>query len=100
MEKVEDSLNCREKLAPYIVDPMNSYKVAWDIIIGLVYLEAYTIDPYILAFHHVGKSLRHQSNLIAIAILIDIFATPFVGVIRKENILPIKKKTRGDVRLL
>lgn len=40
----------REKLAPYIISPMSPYKVIWDLIIGLNYLVAYTIDPYILAF--------------------------------------------------
>lgn len=33
-------------------------------------------------------------------IIIDILTTPFVGEIRKENILPITRTKRGDFRLL
>ena len=40
----------KEKLAPYIVDPMNTYKVAWDMFMGFIYLSAYLLDPYSFAF--------------------------------------------------
>jgi len=85
-------LNYRQRIAPYIVDPMHSYKVAWDVLIALVYMVAYSIDPYILAFHQVLSPLSEISNVVGTAIFVDILTTPFVGVIRKENILPIKKK--------
>jgi len=44
---------CKEKIAPYIIVPSNPYKLAWDSLVGLVYLMAYTTDPYVLAFHAV-----------------------------------------------
>ena len=43
-------LRCHERLAPYIIDPMNKYKVGWDLVMGLVYLVSYVIDPIFLAF--------------------------------------------------
>ena len=40
----------RERLAPHIINPMNSKKMAWDLIIGLLYAVMYFLEPYIFAF--------------------------------------------------
>ena len=42
---------CREIIAPYIIDPLNRYKLTWDLVMGVFYLISYIIDPYIYADH-------------------------------------------------
>ena len=49
----EKAKSCRERVAPYIINPNNPYKIAWDVLIGVVYLIAYIIDPYVFSFHEV-----------------------------------------------
>ena len=79
-EVLKSAKSWKEKIAPYIIDPMNSYKLAWDIVIGLIYLLAYAIDPYVLAFHAMeDDSLRQFGNIVSGVIFADILSTPFVG---------------------
>ena len=47
-EKVRFS--CKEKFAPYIINPLNKYKMLWDFIMGILYLITFFVDPYISAF--------------------------------------------------
>lgn len=49
-EANEKSPACKERLAPYIIDPLKRYKVAWDMALGLLYLVLFWMDPYIIAF--------------------------------------------------
>ena len=56
IENIEEdegtSKTCKEKIAPYIIiSPKSSYKIAWDILIGCVYLTCYIIDPLVYSFH-------------------------------------------------
>ena len=39
-------------MAPYIINPMNRYKVTWDLSLGFVYLLSYLVDPYVVAFNY------------------------------------------------
>ena len=50
--------SCKEVIAPYIIDPFNKYKVAWDMLIGMIYLVTLILDPLILAFNF--KPLIHE----------------------------------------
>ena len=45
------SLSIRERIAPYVINPMNRYKVTWDLTLGILYLAGYLMDPFILALH-------------------------------------------------
>ena len=42
---------CLERIAPYVIDPNNRYKVAFDIFLAGIYMLTYWLDPIILAFH-------------------------------------------------
>ena len=47
----DDALpNWRERLAPYIINPMSSKKMLWDLIIGLLYAVMVFLEPYLIAF--------------------------------------------------
>ena len=45
------SSSIRERIAPYVINPMNRYKVTWDLSLGVVYLAGYLMDPFIFALH-------------------------------------------------
>ena len=70
-------------IAHRIIDPMNRYKVGYDIIIGIFYLITLIIDPVVYAFHYVPleqESLNNFVRLINIVFIIDIFVTIFTGI--------------------
>ena len=50
--KKEVRLTIEERLAPYIIDPMNKYTIIYDITISVILLMAFVIDPYILSFRY------------------------------------------------
>ena len=50
VEEKKQSFSLRERIAPYIIDPKNRYKVAWDLMIGIIYLLSYILDPIAAAF--------------------------------------------------
>lgn len=50
-EQNKAPLTLGEAIAPYIINPMNRYKVLWDLSLGHVYLLSFLMDPYTLAFH-------------------------------------------------
>ena len=87
-------LKCKEKIAPYIINPMNKYKIAWDTFMGFIYLFAYITDPFSFAFEFKPLSNRQYQNfteVIVFIILFDMFLTPFTGikkvqVISKEDL--------------
>ena len=41
---------CVTRIAPYIIDPLNKYKIGWDLCLGLIYLISYILDPIVFAF--------------------------------------------------
>ena len=49
-EKKKKPKTCRSVVAPYIIDPLNKYKVMWDLAIGLIYLLSFLLDPVVFAF--------------------------------------------------
>ena len=50
IEDKKESCGVMKKIAPYIIDPKNKYKVAWDLAIGIIYLLSYITDPIAFAF--------------------------------------------------
>lgn len=44
------NLSCKERIAPYIINPYNKYKVMWDLAQGLIYLMSFLLDPIVFAF--------------------------------------------------
>ena len=77
-----------EKFAPYIIDPMNKYKVAWDLLIGFIYLLSYMFDPVVLGFEFEPLEslwLYRFSSVVTYVIIVDIFIQPFTGVLKDDN---------------
>lgn len=40
-----------ERIAKYIIDPKDKWKIIWDIIVGIFYLITLVTDPVVLSFH-------------------------------------------------
>ena len=80
---------CKEKIAPYItISPKSSYKIAWDILIGFVYLTCYIIDPLVYSFHfdilvHYPDLNRFQRSLTWL-IVIDMCVECLTAVRKKD----------------
>ena len=80
---------CRERLALYIIDPNNVYKVLWDVLVGFIYLSCFLIDPFIFAFKY--AALKNQNGMLTttriltMMIIIDMILTPFTAIVREES---------------
>ena len=85
----EKFIACRERLAPYIIDPNNFYKVMWDVLVGFIYLSVFLFDPFIFAFKY--EPLRSKqwlmttTRLLTTMIVIDMFLTPLTAIVREES---------------
>ena len=78
----------KESLARRIIDPLNSYKIMWDIVVGLLFLSAFVMDPLIFAFHvqHLEDArINTYMTAISIVFIIDIIMVPFTGVDKGLN---------------
>ena len=72
-------------IAPYIIDPFNKYKVAWDMLIGIIYLVTLILDPIILAFNFVPLlhlNINVYTALITWLIIIDMILVLVTGLPR------------------
>ena len=79
--------SCVESFAFYIVDPMNPYRISFEIMMGFVYLLVFVIDPYILAarFHPLEIPFMSTASIVCtILIFLEIFLRPIMGS-KKEN---------------
>lgn len=77
---------CREWIAPKIIDPMNKWKVMWDICVGSLYLVAFYQDSFLLAFWFRPLKEPAMRNLqlgLTFLFLVDMIITPFTGVKKK-----------------
>lgn len=109
--KPKKKLTCRERIAPYIIDPMSPYKIAWDMFMGVCYLYAIVIDPFVYSEHFFpleNKRLNRFNRFLTLIFLVNIIVTPLTGVPREDSILvdtseeseeqtPNQKKRRGNV---
>ena len=50
LEDVAPKISCSQRIAPYIIDPNNRYKVIWDITIAGLLLLTFFVDPYHVGF--------------------------------------------------
>ena len=88
-ENAANKNGCRKRLAPYIIDPMHRYKLAWDLFVGLLFLVSYFLDPFILAlwFHpYEYLVVLDLQYFITCIFLINSIITPFTG-IQKEDVI-------------
>ena len=87
-EEEPEKRGCRDIIADKIIDPVNKYKVMWDLSIGIVYLFSYILDPIVFAFKFEpleNESLRNLSQLVTYIIIVDILIVPFTGVYKDET---------------
>ena len=69
-------------MAPYVIDPMNRYKVFWDLSLGFVYLLSYLMDPFIFAQHFEPLSndtVVELQETVTWLMVIDIFISMVTG---------------------
>ena len=88
----KDKKSCSEIIAPYIIDPLNRYKLAWDIIMGGFYFISYIIDPYIIADHFESledQKLNRLSFVITCVIVLDMILKIFTAVKKEDQTIPI-----------
>ena len=80
-------------MAPYIIEPMNRYKMAWDLCVGLLFLFSYFLDPFILALYYDPYQYSEVVNLqyfITCIFLINSIITPFTGIKKEDNLMQDK----------
>ena len=73
----------KERIAPYIIDPMNRYKVLWDLSLGFVYLMSYLLDPFVLGFHFTplqDKVVVILQEAVTCVMAIDILVSMVTGI--------------------
>lgn len=87
-EEPKKKKTCKERLAKYIINPLNTYKTMWDSAVGLLFLSAFVLDPLIYAFHMVHLENEHMNTYmtaISIIFIIDIILVPFTGIDKGLN---------------
>ena len=73
---------CRMRLAPYIINPDNHYKMTWDILIACSYFTCFWLDPFIFGFWYeplLNVETTRLTYLLTLILLADSFLTPFTG---------------------
>lgn len=56
-QEEEKAKSFKARIAPYVINPESKFKVAWDVMLSLVYMTCYLMDPYIYA--HQFEPLQH-----------------------------------------
>lgn len=98
VEAKKQHRGCKEIVAPYIIDPKNKYKVAWDLTFGIIYLLSYMLDPVAIAFKFEpleNHFLHIFSKSVTFAIVFDILLVPFTGVLKDDNSITLRDKAAG-----
>ena len=84
-EKKDQKWN--EKLAFYTILPKNRYKMAWDLMAGMIYLACYFIDPYVITFEfeplEVHEKLNHLQIIFSFILIIDMVLVPLSATPKK-----------------
>ena len=86
-EDVQRKNSWKENFAFYIIDPMNPYRILYEIFMGLVYLDVLVIDPYLLALRFSPLEVPFLANFSIVStvlIIIEILLRPMMG-IKKEH---------------
>ena len=88
-------LTAKERISYYIVDPMNRYKIAWDFMMGVIFLLSYIIDPVVFAFAFEpleNPAVNFFSSSITFVIIIDMFLNLFTGIPKEDDLVVTKSK--------
>lgn len=81
-EKKKETRYIKAFIAPYVINPMNRYKVFWDLSLGFVYLLSYLMDPFIFAQHFEPLSndtVVEIQETVTWLMVIDIFISMVTG---------------------
>ena len=76
------------RLAPYIINPDNHYKMTWDILIACSYFTCFWLDPFIFGFWYeplLNVETMRLTYLLTLILLADSFLTPFIGERKKVS---------------
>mgnify|MGYP001038952789 FL=1 len=86
-------------MAPHVIDPLNKYKVTWDLLIGVIYLISYMLDPVVLAFKFEPletESIMRFCETVTVFIIIDMFLVPFTAVRKEDDVISDLKEKRKE----
>lgn len=77
----------------------------WDLVISLIYLMSYVLDPIVFAFKFTPLDdplVNRFSLLVTYMIILDIFIVPITGVAKEDQDLPerLNKKQRREKKKL
>ena len=84
----EEKKGCRAKFAPYIINPSNKYKLAWDLVIAIFLLFSYFMDPLVNSFWfrpYESNVVINIQYFVTCIFLINSIITPFTGIERDDN---------------
>lgn len=91
----EKTPSCAERFAPYILNPKSWYIVTWEILLGVVYLICYIIDPVVFAFNFeplYDSGLNRFQRILTTLLMIDLIRLPCTGILKAEK-FEVPKKT-------
>ena len=100
----QKSMTCKGRVAHWVIDPMNPYKVLWDMIMGLCYLISMFADPFVFSFHFKpleNKPLNRFLRVLTLIFLINLVVTPVTGVPKDDGVItldPIESQEDGKVK--
>ena len=80
--------SCAERFAPYILNPKSWYLVAWEILLGAIYLSCFIIDPLVFAFNFeplVDVSLNRGQRILTALLILDMIRIPITGTTKEEK---------------
>ena len=84
----EKKQTCRQKMAYLTVSPKNFYKMTWDLLLGLIYLCCYWIDPFVICFNfeplEISNGLNNTQNLLTVVLIADMILVPLSAIKKKQ----------------
>lgn len=75
-------LSCLERIAFKIIEPQSRYKIAWDMLLSIVYLICFAVDSLVFAFRFTLLDSRFLRGLIyvnLIFVILNILVTLMTG---------------------
>lgn len=87
-EEEPEKFSLKEKIAPYIINPRNKYKILWDSMMGFLYWMTFFLDPYIFAFLFVpleNRNINFFQKSLTFVIFLDMILEIFTGIPREDS---------------
>ena len=84
----EKKKSCTERFAYSIIDPMNKYKIMWDMFVGTLYGATFIIDPAVFALHFKplwSPSLSNFTMFQTFVFIFDMILIPFTALPRDDD---------------